>query len=79
MARIEISIDEYNGLKERINRLENESVEKDKTIELLKYNNGQYKDIIEYVFDDITPMERIFQWKHIKRAVNETLVKVKEK
>ena len=29
----------------------------------------------EYVFEDITPMETIFQWKYVKKAVNETLEK----
>ena len=46
---------------------------KDKLIDLLSQKNEKYKDIFEYVFEDITPMERIFQWKYVKKAVNETL------
>lgn len=74
-ARIEISVDEYNAFKERIKALEEQNVEKDKLIDLLSQKNEKYKDIFEYVFEDITPMERIFQWKYVKRAVNETLEK----
>lgn len=72
-ARIEISVDEYNAFKERIKALEEQNVEKDKLIDLLSQKNEKYKDIFEYVFEDITPMERIFQWKYVKKAVNETL------
>lgn len=75
MARIEISVDEYNALKERIKQLEEEVVEKDKKIEVLEYNAEKYEDIFEYVFEDITSFERIFQWKHILRAVDEALGK----
>lgn len=74
-ARIEISVDEYNAFKERIKALEEQNVEKDKLIDLLSQKNEKYKDIFEYIFEDITPMERIFQWKYVKRAVNETLEK----
>lgn len=74
-ARIEISIDEYNALKDRIKALEEEIVKKDKKIETLDYNLGKYEDVVEYVFEDVTPMERIFQWKYIVRAVNESLGK----
>lgn len=74
-ARIEISIDEYNALKDRIKTLEEEIVKRDKEIETLEYNIGKYEDVVEYIFEDVTPMERIFQWKYIVRAVNESLGK----
>ena len=74
-ARIEISVDEYNALKERIKELEEVSVKKDKEIEKLQYDNGKYEDIFKYVFEDITPLERIFQWKYVIKAVNESLGK----
>jgi len=74
-ARIEISISEYNALKDRIKALEEDVVKKDKEIETLEYNIGKYEDIVEYVFDEVTTMERIFQWKYIVRAVNEALGK----
>ena len=73
--RIEISINEYNALKDRIKALEEDVVKKDKEIETLEYNIGKYEDIVEYVFDEVTTMERIFQWKYIVRAVNEALGK----
>ena len=74
-ARIEISVEEYNALKERIKELEEASVKKDKDIEILQYNNGKYEDIFKYIFEDITSLERIFQWKHLVRAVNDALGK----
>lgn len=74
-ARIEISINEYNALKDRIKALEEDCVKKDKTIEKLSNDVGKYENVIEYVFDDITSLERIFQWKQVVRAVNEALGK----
>lgn len=74
-ARIEISVDEYNALKERIKELEEVSVKKDKEIEKLQYDNGKYEDIFKYVFEEVTSLERIFQWKYVVKAVNESLGK----
>lgn len=74
-ARIQISVEEYNSLKEKIEKLEKENVEKDKDIEVLVHNIGKYEDIIEYVFNEITPIERIFQWKYVVKAVNDALGK----
>lgn len=74
-ARIEISVDEYNALKERIKELEEVSVKKDKEIEKLQYDNGKYEDIFKYVFEEVTSLERIFQWKYVVKAVNESLCK----
>jgi predicted nuclease with TOPRIM domain len=74
-ARIEISVAEYNSLKNRIKELEESCVKKDKELEILEYNVEKYKDIYKYIFEEITYLERIFQWKHIVRAVNESLGK----
>lgn len=72
-AKITISVEEYNGFKQRIEDLEKACVEKDKTIEILDYNNDKYEEIVKYLIEDITCLERIFQWKAIVRAVNESL------
>ena len=64
-----------NSLKNRIKELEESCVKKDKELEILEYNVEKYKDIYKYIFEEITSLERIFQWKHIVRAVNESLGK----
>ena len=74
-ARIEIPIEEYNALKERIKELEESNVQKDKKIEELSYKNVAYEEALSYIIEDITPLERIFQWKSVVKAVNESLGK----
>lgn len=76
-ATITISVKEYDAFKARIKELEEACVQKDKDIEVLIYNNGKYQDIVEYLIEDITPMERIFQWKAIVRAVNDSISEAK--
>ena len=68
-ARIEISVEEYDGLKSRINALENEIAISDKKIEELetKYNNT--KDALDYVVNGTTWLERTLQWKQIVKAL----------
>ena len=72
-ARIEISIDEYNAFKERIKYLEENNVKKDKEIEFLNLKNETYKEALTYIIEGTTSLERIFQWKSIVEAVNESL------
>lgn len=62
MGRIEISLLEYNSMKDRINQLENENVEIRKTNELLL----QKLEECQYMLDDVYNsglIERIFFWK----------------
>lgn len=73
MARIEINLDEYNSLKEKILNLEGELVKLSKENEKLSLQNEKYKDVCNYVFSEITSMERIFQWKSILKVVNAEL------
>ena len=68
-ARIEISTKEYQGLKDKIQSLEkelvklsNENDEKDIKIEA-------FEDSIDYLFNGISFLERIFQWSSIKEAI----------
>lgn len=62
MSRIEIPMDEYKGMKARIEELEKDLVSKDKEIE-------EYKrkcDLAEEKLEDISTLplfERIFNWK----------------
>lgn len=74
-ARIEISIDEYNAFKNRIKELEESNVKKDKLIEELSIKNESLNDALKYIIEDTTHLERVFQWKAIVKAVNESLGK----
>lgn len=68
-ARIEISVEEYDGLKSRINALENEIAISDKKIEELETKYNDTKDAIEYVVNGTTWLERTLQWKQIVKAL----------
>lgn len=68
-ARIEISIEEYDGLKSRINALENEIAISDKKIEELETKYNDTKDALEYVVNGTTWLERTLQWKQIVKAL----------
>lgn len=62
MSRIEIPMDEYNGMKERIEELEKTIVSKDKEIQ----NNKEKCLELENKIDDIVSLsvtERLFNWK----------------
>lgn len=68
-ARIEISVEEYDGLKSRINILENEIAISDKKIEELETKYNDTKDALEYVVNGTTWLERTLQWKQIVKAL----------
>lgn len=68
-ARIEISVEEYDGLKSRINALENEIAISDKKIEELETKYNDTKDSLEYVVKGTTWLERTLQWKQIVKAL----------
>lgn len=68
-ARIEISVEEYDGLKSRINALENEIAISDKKIEELETKYNDTKDALEYVVNGTTWLERTLQWKQIVKAL----------
>lgn len=69
-ARIEISVEEYNGLKSKINDLEKEIAISDKKIEELETKYNDTKDALEYVVNGTTWIERTLQWKQIVKALN---------
>lgn len=68
-ARIEISVEEYDGLKSRINALENEIAISDKKIEELETKYNDTKDALDYVVNGTTWLERTLQWKQIVKAL----------
>ena len=65
MARIEISLDEYNALKERIVELEKNISKQDKTIEEQSSYIGELEETIAFILHDTTWFDRIFNWKTI--------------
>ena len=61
-GRIEIPMDEFKGMREKIDSLEKTLASKDKEIEVLKDKNITLQNTLE----DISTMslfERIFNWK----------------
>ena len=62
MSRIEIPMNEYNGMKERIESLERAVVEKDKKIDNLKNDNLKLQTTLEDV-SEMALIDRIFKWK----------------
>lgn len=61
MGRIEISLDEYNSMKNRIKQLEIENVEIRKNNELLAQNIEERNDILDDIYNTGL-FERIFFW-----------------
>ena len=65
MARIEINLDEYNALKERITELEKNISEQDKIIEEKSLYINELEETMEFVLHETTWLDRIFNWKTI--------------
>lgn len=61
MARIEISLDEYNGMLDKISILEKENVEIRKQNELLYQKVEEMTESIENVYNSGF-FERLFKW-----------------
>ena len=68
MARIEISMDEYNSLRNKIKELEFKLVDKDKEIQHYKDYISKRKIIVEDAMEEPL-MKRIFSWNKIKKKV----------
>lgn len=67
-GRIEIPMDEYRGMKERIEELEKTIASKDKEIEILKDKCLT----VETQLDDIASLslvERVFNWSSNLKAI----------
>lgn len=61
MARIEISLDEYNGMLDKISILEKENIEIRKQNELLYQKVEEMTESIENVYNSGF-FERLFKW-----------------
>lgn len=79
MARIEISLKEYNELKNTIKTLENEKVEKEKVILELNETIDELFDELDNVINGSAFFERLFRWKTITQNAQEILEKYETK
>lgn len=75
MARIEISIEEYNAYNEKIKKLENELGEKDKKLNDANEAISALKEGLLYLIEDTTILDRIFRWKDISKTILSELEK----
>ena len=70
-GRIEIPLDEYKGMKARIEELERNLVSKDKEIEEIKDKCLKVEDTLEEI-SSLSLFERVFNWKeNIKDIVKD--------
>lgn len=76
MATIEIDITIYNKLNSRIKELENKIVEQEKKLNVSNEIVGELKDTLDYIVNDTTLMDRLFNWKFISNIVNNELKKI---
>lgn len=74
-GRIEISLVEYNALKDRIKSLESVIAKQDKDIEEKANMINGLNDSLNYVVNETTYLERMLQWNSIVKAINGSLVK----
>lgn len=75
MARIEISIEEYNAYNEKIKKLENELGEKDNKLNDANEAISALKEGLLYLIEDTTILDRIFRWKDISKTILSELEK----
>jgi hypothetical protein len=68
MARIEISLLEYNALTDKIKSLEKLVVKKDNEISLYEEKVNKIKDAVEDALEE-SLFNRMFSWKKIKKGV----------
>lgn len=74
-GRIEISLVEYNALKDKIKSLESVIAKQDKDIEEKDNMINGLNDSLNYVVNETTYLERMLQWNSIVKAINGSLVK----
>ena len=67
-GRIEIPLDEYKGMKARIEELERNLVSKDKEIEEMKDKCLKVESILEEI-SSLSLFERVFNWKENIRDI----------
>ena len=73
MTRIDISIEEYNALKDRISELEKTVARQDQTIENYEIQVDSLMASLDTVLHQTTWLERVFNWKNIVSLIEEDL------
>ena len=73
MTRIDISIEEYNALKDRITELEKTVARQDQTIENYEIQVDSLMASLDTVLHQTTWLERVFNWKNIVSLIEEDL------
>ena len=71
MARIEISLEEYNSLKSKITTLEKILENKNATIEKLNAKVEEHDEDMEFIKDS-TIFDRLFRWSKIISLFNKS-------
>ena len=79
MARIEISLEEYNELKDTITKLERENIEKEKSIQELNTVLTDIYDELDDLVNETGFFNRVFQWKKTTQDAQEILKKYENK
>lgn len=76
MARIEISLEEYNSFKDKINSLEESIVSKNQKIEELNDKLIEVMSTLDVVLNEVRWSERLFAWKALVKSIDPKLYKV---
>lgn len=72
MSKIEISLAEYNGLKDKIKSLEEKLVDMSKEIKIYKNRMDDYNDFIADLEQE-SLINRVFHWKNIFKPFKEII------
>lgn len=75
MARIEISLTEYNDLRDKVKELEQVIAEKNKRIDALEEIAYESQESLKMLINRTTWAERVFQWKKLVDVINPDLYK----
>lgn len=75
MARIEISLNEYETLKENIKKLEETNVQLEKAINEISNNNKELFDELQEIVNATAFVDRVFKWKKIIQNAKKLLKK----
>lgn len=73
MARIEISLEEYNELKNTIKRLENENGEQLKNIQHLNDLLIVYREELDEIINSSAFFDRVFKWDEVTKNAKKIL------
>ena len=69
MARIEISIEEYNAYNDKIKKLESELAELNNKLNNANNTISDLKEGMLYIAEDVTFFDRLFKWKIISQTI----------